>query len=64
MCIRDSISTIGLFNAKAKNVIATCRILVDQYAGEVPRDRDALEAVSYTHLDVYKRQTGDCGVLP
>ncbi len=43
--LKPYISTIGLFNAKAKNVIATCRILVDQYAGEVPRDRDALEAL-------------------
>ncbi len=39
------ISTIGLFNAKAKNVIATCRILVEQHGGEVPRTREALEAL-------------------
>jgi endonuclease-3 len=39
------IQTIGLFNTKAKNVMATCRILVDQYGGEVPRDRAALEAL-------------------
>ena len=47
MCIRDRkyISTIGLFNAKAKNVIATCRILIDEHGGEVPRSRDALEAL-------------------
>ncbi|MDL5367616.1 endonuclease III [Xanthomonas sp. NCPPB 2654] len=43
--LKRYISTIGLFNAKAKNVIATCRILVEQYAGEVPRDRAALEAL-------------------
>ena len=43
--LRGYISTIGLFNAKAKNVIATCRILVEQYGGEVPRTRDALEAL-------------------
>jgi len=43
--LRDYISTIGLFNAKAKNVIATCRILVEEYAGEVPRTREALEAL-------------------
>ncbi|MBN8884634.1 MAG: endonuclease III [Rudaea sp.] len=43
--LRSYISTIGLFNAKAKNVIATCRILVEQYGGEVPRTRDALEAL-------------------
>ena len=43
--LKPYIATIGLFNAKAKNVIATCRILVEQYAGEVPRDRAALEAL-------------------
>ena len=43
--VRRYISTIGLFNTKAKNVMATCRILVDQHGGEVPRDRDALEAL-------------------
>jgi endonuclease-3 len=37
--------TIGLFRNKAKNVIATCRILVEQYGGEVPRDREALESL-------------------
>ena len=39
------IASIGLFNAKAKNVIATCRILVHQHGGEVPREREALEAL-------------------
>lgn len=43
--LRECIKTIGLFNAKAKNVIATCRILVDRHAGEVPRAREALEAL-------------------
>ena len=43
--LKRYISSIGLFNAKAKNVIATCRILVEQYGGEVPRDRTALEAL-------------------
>ncbi|MBN6113707.1 endonuclease III [Xanthomonas bonasiae] len=43
--LKRYISTIGLFNAKAKNVIATCRILVEQYDGDVPRDRAALEAL-------------------
>jgi endonuclease III len=36
---------IGLFNAKAKNVIETCRLLLQQHGGEVPRDREALEAL-------------------
>jgi endonuclease III len=43
--LKPYIATIGLFNAKAKNVIATCRILVEQHDGEVPRDRAALEAL-------------------
>jgi endonuclease-3 len=43
--LKPYIATIGLFNAKANNVIATCRILVEQHAGEVPRDRAALEAL-------------------
>jgi endonuclease-3 len=36
---------IGLYNSKAKNVIETCRILVERHGGEVPRDRAALEAL-------------------
>ena len=43
--LKRYISTIGLFNAKAKNVIALCRILVEEYGGEVPRTREALEAL-------------------
>ena len=43
--VREHIKTIGLFNSKAKNVIATCQILTDQYGGEVPEDRAALEAL-------------------
>ncbi|MBO9827247.1 endonuclease III [Xanthomonas sp. A2111] len=43
--LKRYISTIGLFNAKAKNVIATCKILVEQHGGEVPRARAALEAL-------------------
>ena len=43
--LKKYISTIGLFNAKAKNVIATCAILVEQYGGEVPQSREALEAL-------------------
>ena len=41
--VRDYIKTIGLFNTKAKNVIALSRILVDEHGGEVPRNREALE---------------------
>ena len=39
------IRTIGLFRTKAKNVIATCQILLEQHGGEVPRDRASLEAL-------------------
>ena len=43
--LKKYIATIGLYNAKAKNVIAACRILVDDYGGEVPHERAALEAL-------------------
>ncbi len=43
--VADFIKTIGLYRTKARNVIATCRILVEQHAGEVPRSREALEAL-------------------
>lgn len=43
--LRDYIKTIGLFNSKASNVIATCGILLEQHDGEVPADRAALEAL-------------------
>jgi len=39
------INRIGLYNTKAKNVIATCRQLVESHGGEVPNDRQALEAL-------------------
>jgi len=40
--LKDHIKTIGLFNTKAKNVMAMAQILVDRFGGEVPHDRDAL----------------------
>ena len=43
--LKRHISSIGLFNTKAKNVIATCAILVEQFGGEVPASRTALEAL-------------------
>jgi endonuclease-3 len=43
--LKKYIKTIGLFNSKAKNVIKTCQILVEQYQGEVPRQRKQLEAL-------------------
>ena len=39
------IQTIGLYRTKAKNVIATCQILLEQHDGEVPQTREALEAL-------------------
>ena len=39
------IKTIGLYRGKARHLMATCRILVDQYGGEVPRTREALESL-------------------
>ncbi|TAM61673.1 MAG: endonuclease III [Rhodanobacter sp.] len=43
--LKRYIGTIGLFNAKAKNVIALCRLLLERHDGEVPRSREALEAL-------------------
>lgn len=43
--LKDYIKTIGLFNTKAENTIKTCQILVDKYHGEVPENREALEAL-------------------
>jgi endonuclease III len=43
--LRDAIKTIGLFNTKAKNVIALSRALIDNHGGEVPRTREALQAL-------------------
>ncbi|MCW2391404.1 endonuclease-3 [Sphingobium sp. B1D7B] len=40
--LKEHIKTIGLFNTKAKNVIALSQALVETYGGEVPRDRDVL----------------------
>jgi endonuclease-3 len=41
----EYIQTIGLFRTKAKNLLETCRILVERHGGEVPRTREALEAL-------------------
>ena len=41
--LKRYIRTIGLFNSKAENIIKTCRILVDEHGGQVPRTREALE---------------------
>lgn len=39
------IRTIGLYKNKGKNIVATCRLLIEQHDGEVPRQREALEAL-------------------
>ncbi|MFO8025516.1 endonuclease III [Thiohalophilus sp.] len=43
--LKNHIKTIGLFNSKARNIIKTCQILVEQHGGKVPEDRTALEAL-------------------
>lgn len=43
--LADAIKTIGLFRNKARNLLQTCRILVQEHGGQVPRSREALEAL-------------------
>jgi endonuclease III len=43
--LADAIKTIGLYKTKAKNVVATARLLLERHGGEVPHDRAALEAL-------------------
>ena len=43
--LESYIRTIGLYRTKAKNLLATCEILVTQHGGQVPRTREALEAL-------------------
>ncbi|MEO8224091.1 MAG: endonuclease III [Gammaproteobacteria bacterium] len=43
--LKRHIRTIGLFNTKARNILRTCQVLIDQHGGEVPRDRESLEAL-------------------
>jgi len=43
--LKAHIATLGLFNAKAKNIVATCRILLERHDGEVPHRRADLEAL-------------------
>ena len=44
--LKTNIKTIGLYNNKAKNIIQTCRILLEKHNGDVPNDRMALERLS------------------
>jgi endonuclease-3 len=43
--LKKYISTIGLYNSKAKNILATCALLVERHQGQVPRTREELEAL-------------------
>jgi endonuclease-3 len=43
--LEQYIKTIGLYRTKARNLIATCRMLIEEHGGEVPRDREALESL-------------------
>lgn len=43
--LKRYISTIGLYNAKTRNIIATCALLLERHGGEVPRTREELEAL-------------------
>ena len=43
--LKDFIKTIGLFNTKARNVLRLSQILIDEHRGQVPRDREKLEAL-------------------
>ncbi|MGN6314041.1 MAG: endonuclease III [Rhodanobacteraceae bacterium] len=43
--LKRYISTIGLYNSKAKNILATCALLIERHHGEVPRTREELEAL-------------------
>ncbi len=43
--LREQIKTIGLYNSKAKNIIKTCRLLLEKHNSEIPDDRQSLEAL-------------------
>lgn len=44
--LKEHINTIGLYNAKAQNILTMCRQLLDRHHGEVPNDRESLEALA------------------
>jgi endonuclease-3 len=43
--LTEFVKTIGLYKGKTKNILATCRLIIEQHGGEVPRTREALEAL-------------------
>jgi endonuclease-3 len=73
--LSEYIKTIGLYNSKAKNVIETCRLLVELHGSEVPQTREALEALPgvgrktankplrsrHEHVDPWPEPTGGTG---
>ena len=55
--LADAIKTIGLYRGKARNVIALSKILLEQHGGEVPRSREALEALpGVGRADAYRAE--------
>ena len=54
--LAEEIRGLGLYRNKSKNILQTCRILVEQYGGEVPAEREALEKLPGVGKD------GQCGV--
>ena len=44
--LKEYVKTINLYNTKTKNIITTCRMLLEQHHGEVPNNREALEALA------------------
>jgi len=43
--LESYVKSIGLYHTKAKNILATCKLLIENHGGEVPRTREALEAL-------------------
>jgi endonuclease III len=43
--LKDYVKTIGLYNTKSANIIKTCQMLIDKHHGQVPEDRESLEAL-------------------
>ena len=62
--LTEYIKTIGLFRTKAKNVIATCRMLIELHDGQVPQDRAALEALPGVGRKTANVVLGNCFDVP
>ena len=59
--VEEHIRTIGLYRNKAKNLHETCRILIEQHGGQVPRSREALEALPGVGRGVAESSTTAAG---